>query len=98
MRALTPAHLHVARAVRMLREERAWTQEEFARQLGVSGHDISKLEKGNFSLKLITLERIAKPFGMRAWELLRFADRLQETVDSCYDDDAKLSPNTWRAA
>jgi transcriptional regulator with XRE-family HTH domain len=98
VRALTPEHMHIARAVRMLREERSWTQDDLARQLDVTGYDISKLERGNFSLKLVTLERIAKPFGMRAWELLRFADRLQETVDSVYDDEPQLHRNNWRAA
>lgn len=94
----SPTHLHVARAIRMLREERSWTQEDLARQLSVTNSDISKLERGHFSLKVDTLARIAKPFGMRAWELLRFSDRLQETVDSCFDDQPNLDPKNWRAA
>lgn len=91
-------HDRIARAVRLLREEHAWSQQDLGRQLGVTGHDISKLERGLFSLKLTTLAKIASPFGMEAWELLRFAERLAETVDSRHDDEPHLRRGNWRAA
>lgn len=65
-------------------------------QFGLTGHDISKLERGTFSLKLTTIAKSAWPFGRQAWELLRFAERLHETVETRHDDEPRLRTKNWR--
>jgi transcriptional regulator with XRE-family HTH domain len=93
---MTPAR--IAAAVRTLREERNWTQTELGHKLNMTNGAISKVERGLFIPKLPFLDKLGRAFGMQSWELLRFAERLHETIDSRHQDEPQLRSPNWRAA
>jgi transcriptional regulator with XRE-family HTH domain len=53
-----------ARNLRFLREKRGWTQEEAARQYGVTVIQVAKYEKGINAPKIERLARIALLYGV----------------------------------
>ena len=56
--------------VRVLRESMGLTQEQFAEQIGMSYKYFQALEAGRKSdLRLSTLKRLAKGFGIELWQL-----------------------------
>ena len=61
----------VAQAVRELREENGWTQEEAAAACEMSTRLIQRCEAGVSNLTLATLARICDGFGIKAEELFR---------------------------
>jgi len=64
----------IAKAVRTLRRERAWTQAELARKLGISQARLSQIESGGGSFSAEQLLLILKIFNVTP---ARFADGLQ---------------------
>jgi transcriptional regulator with XRE-family HTH domain len=85
-------------AVSMLRDERGLTQHQLAVRMNTSASVISKIERGVFDPRVETFEKIGRALGMQAWEVLRFAYRLQETIDTRSEDEPRLTPALWRAA
>lgn len=64
--------------LRELRQQRGWTQEQFAEASGISYKYYQAVEAGRKrDLRLSTLIRLAKAHDLAVWELLRFpeADR-----------------------
>ena len=62
---------HLLRRLKMLRKERALTQEQFAEASGISYKYYQAVEAGRKpDLRLSTLERLAKAHGLEVWELL----------------------------
>ena len=58
--------------LRKLREDRGWTQAQLAKKAGVSKTDVCRMEVGvNNDMKLSTLERFARIFGIEAEELIK---------------------------
>lgn len=88
----------IGAALAMLREERGWTQAQLAARVMHSRSTVANIETGACTPSLDMLADIAAPLGMRVWELLRFADRLRETIDTRHQDNAELTAKTWRAA
>ncbi len=91
-------NLRTARAIQLLREQRGWSQADLDQHLGWAKGKTQKLEAGALMCRLETLANLGSVFGMAAWELLRFADRLQETVFFAKADTPPLRPQNWRAA
>jgi transcriptional regulator with XRE-family HTH domain len=91
-------NLRFARAVKILREQRGWSQGDFDQRMSWPRGKTNKLEAGQLVIRLEKIPGIALPFGLSAWELLRFADRLQETVVYARTDAPPLRPQNWRAA
>jgi transcriptional regulator with XRE-family HTH domain len=60
----------ISKKLRLLRLERNWTQEDVARQLGISIPAYSKIEGGLTDVNLSRLEELAKVFGLPVIELL----------------------------
>lgn len=56
--------------LRALREERGWSQEEFADRAGLHRTYVSAVERGVRNPTLSVLERLAKAFGIKLSELL----------------------------
>jgi len=55
-----------------MREERGLTQEEYAEAAGFNYKFYQQLESGRKKfVRLDTVDRLAKGFGMETWELLR---------------------------
>lgn len=56
--------------LRALREERGWSQEEFADRAGLHRTYVSAVERGVRNPTLSVLERLAKAFGIKLSEML----------------------------
>jgi transcriptional regulator with XRE-family HTH domain len=91
-------NLRTARAIQLLREQRGWSQADLDDRMCWPKKKTWSVEAGKLAIGLEMLSLIAAAFGMAAWELLRFADRLQETVICARTDTPPLRPQNWRAA
>lgn len=60
--------------IRALREEKKWSQEEFAAKLGLSANGYAKIERGETRLNIPRLEQIAELFGIDILELIQNND------------------------
>lgn len=66
-----PLLQHLVRRLRLLREKHGLTQEQFAERTGISYKYYQAVEAGRKAeLRLSTLERLAKAFGIEVWQLL----------------------------
>jgi transcriptional regulator with XRE-family HTH domain len=63
--------VRLAAAVRRLREERGWTQEEAAHRCGMTTRHLQGVEGEDANATLTTLARLAEGFDVDAGELLR---------------------------
>ena len=57
--------------LRQLREERGWSQEEFADRAGLHRTYVSAVERGVRNPTLSVLERLAKALGVKLSELVQ---------------------------
>lgn len=60
----------LARNLRQRREAKGWSQEEFADRAGIHRTYVSDLERGKRNPTITVVERLAKPFGITASDLL----------------------------
>lgn len=61
--------------IRELREQRNWTQEYMAEQLGLTRNGYAKIERGESTPSLERLDEIAKLFEISIIELLKLDDK-----------------------
>ena len=57
--------------IRILREEKQWSQEEFAAKLGLSVNGYRKIERGETRLNIPRLQQLADVFEMDILELMQ---------------------------
>ncbi|WLI90807.1 helix-turn-helix transcriptional regulator [Massilia sp. R2A-15] len=50
--------------VRRLREERCWSQEQLAEQAGLNRSYVGEIERGDVSVSLCTVAKLADAFGL----------------------------------
>jgi putative transcriptional regulator len=55
----------VRNRIAILRAERAWTQADLARRIGVSRQSVNAIETGRFDPSLPVAFRLARLFGLR---------------------------------
>ena len=60
----------LGRNVRRLREEKGWSQEDFADRAGIHRTYVSDIERGRRNPTIIVVEKLAKPLDVPAGELL----------------------------
>lgn len=60
----------LARNLRRLRQEKGWSQEEFADQAGIHRTYVSDLERGARNPTIAIVERLAKPLKVTASRML----------------------------
>lgn len=60
----------LAANLRRLRNEKGWSQEEFADRAGIHRTYVSDLERGARNPTIEVVERLAKPFRVKAGSLL----------------------------
>ena len=60
----------LAANLRRLRNEKGWSQEEFAERAGIHRTYVSDLERGARNPTIEVVERLAKPFKVKAGSLL----------------------------
>ena len=63
---MTPLTLRLAD----LRKRRGWSQAELARRAGVHNSVVNRAERGETTLTLATLEKLAKALGVRPRSLI----------------------------
>ena len=61
---------HLGLRVRKLRKQREWTQVEMAERLGLDRSFLAELERGKTNLSLLTLDTIARGFGISLSRIL----------------------------
>ena len=67
----SPLFKQILKRLKQLRKEQGLTQEQFAENTGISYKYYQAVEAGRKrDLRLSTLERLAKAYGIEAWQLL----------------------------
>ena len=56
--------------VRRLRSEKGWSQEDYADRAGIHRTYVSDMERGRRNPTVTVVEKLAKPLGVRAGDLL----------------------------
>jgi transcriptional regulator with XRE-family HTH domain len=67
--------MKVHEKIRLMRESKAWSQEEMAEKLAMSVSGYSKIERGETKSYIPKLEQIAEVFDVDLMELLSFGER-----------------------
>jgi transcriptional regulator with XRE-family HTH domain len=57
--------------VRLLREKRKWSQEDFAHESGLARSFAGAIERGEKDIRLTTLVKLANTFNMTVGQLFR---------------------------
>ena len=65
----------VATVVRRLREQRGWSQEDFAARCNLHRTYVGAIERAEENLTLRTLDKLAKPLQVHPADLLRDCPR-----------------------
>ena len=60
----------LARNLRALREQKGWSQEQYAFEAGIHRTYVSDIERGARNPTITVVEKLARPFGITASELL----------------------------
>jgi transcriptional regulator with XRE-family HTH domain len=63
--------VRLGRRIRLLREKRGWTQQQFADLTGIGRVHVSELENGKREAGLRMLEKLAATFGVTVSVLLK---------------------------
>ncbi len=66
--------VRIGRAVRLLRDQKGWTQTMLADHAGLSREHLSELENGHKEMGVRALSRIATALGVTMSDLLRGLD------------------------
>ena len=82
----------LGKKIRLLRHQKAWSQEDVAKRLDISIPAFSKIETGITDINLSRLEQIATLFEMTVVQLLTFTDSEhdQKTVNELEVINRKL--------
>lgn len=78
----------LGKRIRLLRQQRGWSQEDVAKRLDISIPAFSKIETGITDINLSRLNQISKLFDMSVVQLLASDDR--EAADSIKTELADL--------
>jgi transcriptional regulator with XRE-family HTH domain len=62
--------LRLARNIRTLRQEKGWSQEEYADRAEIHRTYVSDIERGRRNPTITVVEKLAMPFGVSASSLL----------------------------
>ncbi len=62
--------LRLGRYVRRLREEKGWSQEDYADRAGIHRTYVSDIERGRRNPTITLVEKLAAPLGVSAGALL----------------------------
>jgi transcriptional regulator with XRE-family HTH domain len=73
--------MKVHEKIRLMRESKAWSQEDMAEKLAMSVSGYSKIERGETKGYIPKLEQIAEVFDMELMELLSFGERHIYLID-----------------
>ena len=88
----------IAAAARLLREQQDISVDVLAARAGLDRKVIYHIERGCYNPTLDSLQGVAGALGLPLWELLRFAERLNDIVETRGEDTPSLRDEHWRAA
>jgi transcriptional regulator with XRE-family HTH domain len=85
-----PQHYSLGQGIKALRAEREWTQEDLSWKSKLNASEISRIESGERSPHLKTLQRLAAALKVPCWCLVALEDgltwsevsRLRQVADS----------------
>lgn len=77
--------------IRILREEKQWSQEEFAAKLGLSVNGYRKIERGETRLNIPRLQQLADVFEMDILELMQNDNTMFYQVNNESDNCVNVS-------
>jgi len=60
----------LGKTVRRLREEKGWSQEDYADRAGIHRTYVSDIERGRRNPTITVVEKLAKPLGVKPGRLL----------------------------
>jgi transcriptional regulator with XRE-family HTH domain len=60
----------LGRNLRHLRQQKGWSQEDYADRVGIHRTYVSDIERGARNPTIVIVEKLAKPFAVRAGSLL----------------------------
>jgi XRE family transcriptional regulator, regulator of sulfur utilization len=69
----SPANQALGNAMRTIRRQRGYSQEDFAPRAGIERSNYGAIERGEFNVTLDTIAKIAAGLGMTVVELLHRA-------------------------
>ena len=61
---------HLGANIRRLRTEKGWSQEDYADRAGIHRTYVSDIERGKRNPTVTVVEKLAKPLGVKAGDLL----------------------------
>ena len=67
-------------AVRQQREQRQWSQEQLAEAADLNRSYIGEIERGKVVVSLLTVEKLARAFGLSGAQLFEIGERLGCTL------------------
>jgi len=71
MQEVTMVRRDLGVRVRLLREKRKWSQEDFAHESGLARSFAGAIERGEKDIRLTTLVKLANTFNMTVGQLFR---------------------------
>ena len=71
MAAKDPMLLQLGKHLRRFREQRGWSQEEFAFKCGLHRTYVGAVERGEYNLTLLTLRKITDTLGISLGDAVR---------------------------
>ena len=77
--------------IRILREEKQWSQEEFAAKLGLSVNGYRKIERGETRLNIPRLQQLADVFEMDILELMQNDNTMFYQINNESDNCVNVS-------
>lgn len=80
-RERSPLSAAIAATVRAERAAQGWTQQELARQSGVSYGSVRRIEDGSRAADIAQADRLARAFGVTLTELLHMAEQRLQRED-----------------
>lgn len=82
------------RRIRMLREQKGWTQEELAKAVNLATKHIGVIERGEKTSSFETVEKMARAFEVEYQELFvpthRRTRKIDEEITSLLDNPARI--------
>ncbi len=88
--------MNVAERIRLLRQQKNWTQEDVAEKLKMSTNGYGSIERGTTEITLHRLEQLAEIFGMSLAELLNIDGKFifNQIGENCNNNGFNLDGKT----
>lgn len=84
----------VGRAIKLIRLQRGWSQQQLASNAGFPRTYVSRVELGRIRYPALNIiERFANAYGTEVWKIIRYAEKL-ENYEYTGDKKTESAPST----